>query len=334
MTDSARFLWHVQKGGQQIGPLTPQALRQMADAGMIDPTDMVWREGLADWVAAHKVAGLFAAPPKSPPPPPPPPPPSPMGARGQAPQAFYAQPQPQPRQHVAPVSAPVVNQSYEVPPDAIEAGAMVEDVPARPVAMPTRTERSRTIFLLVVASFCLVSLALPWAYMWISGPQGSALLFLPKSEAVQYSTMPPSGILLWGFESSWPFVLLPFALLGLATAITELAMPRFPLVRAITRWIHVGIYSALLIITFIGVLLTGFDWHGFSRSLYASASAVDSGNSDLAQVHCFGIPLASVLLLGLLVPAVVTAIKGCGKPVRKQPSAQARQQAAAALERL
>lgn len=54
--------WYLGKGGNRSGPFTPQRLRQMAANGEIVATDLVWREGMADWVAASSVAGLLAAP--------------------------------------------------------------------------------------------------------------------------------------------------------------------------------------------------------------------------------------------------------------------------------
>ncbi len=330
MADSSRPLWHVQKGGRQVGPVTPEALRQMADADMISPHDMVWREGLADWVAARKVVGLFAVPPKAPTPPPPPPPPT--AVRSQTP--FYSQP----RQRAAPASAATANKGYEEMSGASEASAWAEDVSVSPVvALTRRRERSRTIFLLVVASFCLVSLMLPWAYVLMRGSvsyagDGNGMSFNGSGAASD-----GLSVLVWGFETGWVLACTPLALVGLTAAIFQLAMPTVGLVRAITRWVNVGVYSVMLLLVFIGALMTAFWWNGLGGTSYfgSAGSAVD-GSSFHSQVsvHWYGIPLASALLLGLLIPAVVTAIKGCGRPMYKQPSARALQQAAAALERL
>ena len=58
-------------GGQQVGPLDPAAVAQKIAAGEITRETLVWRQGMAGWVAAStvpEVAALFAAtPPPLPP---------------------------------------------------------------------------------------------------------------------------------------------------------------------------------------------------------------------------------------------------------------------------
>jgi len=61
-------VWHVVVQGNQYGPLSNSELKALADRGRLKPTDHVWKEGLAEWVPAGKISGLF---PPSPPPPPP-----------------------------------------------------------------------------------------------------------------------------------------------------------------------------------------------------------------------------------------------------------------------
>jgi len=55
-------MWYVGIKGQRSGPLTSSQLRQMAARGELGPGDMVWQEGMANWVAASTIKGLFAAP--------------------------------------------------------------------------------------------------------------------------------------------------------------------------------------------------------------------------------------------------------------------------------
>jgi hypothetical protein len=52
--------WHYSKNNQQLGPVTSTQLRQLAGSGQIHPTDMVWKDGMPDWVPAGKIKGLFA----------------------------------------------------------------------------------------------------------------------------------------------------------------------------------------------------------------------------------------------------------------------------------
>jgi uncharacterized RDD family membrane protein YckC len=74
--------WFYAQSGQQKGPISIDALRQLIAAGSLRPTDLVWREGMANWTALQSVPELT------------PPPPAPAAAPGQAPypQAGYGQP--------------------------------------------------------------------------------------------------------------------------------------------------------------------------------------------------------------------------------------------------
>jgi hypothetical protein len=67
--------WHCNRQGKQVGPFTSEQLRQLAASGQLQAADLVWKEGMAGWVAASEVQGLFpAATARNIPAPPPPPP--------------------------------------------------------------------------------------------------------------------------------------------------------------------------------------------------------------------------------------------------------------------
>lgn len=51
--------WYYAKQNQQFGPVATQDLQAMAADGRLLPTDLVWKEGLADWTPAGRVQGLF-----------------------------------------------------------------------------------------------------------------------------------------------------------------------------------------------------------------------------------------------------------------------------------
>jgi len=53
--------WYVGSNGQQSGPFTLQHLKQMAASGQLSKADLLWREGLANWVPCASVEGLFPA---------------------------------------------------------------------------------------------------------------------------------------------------------------------------------------------------------------------------------------------------------------------------------
>lgn len=53
--------WYYRRNGQQHGPISGAELKQLATAGKLGPTDHVWKEGMAKWVSARSVKGLFPA---------------------------------------------------------------------------------------------------------------------------------------------------------------------------------------------------------------------------------------------------------------------------------
>jgi hypothetical protein len=57
------------RDGQSNGPVSAIQLRQMAVSGNLQAQDLVWKEGMEDWVPAGKISGLFdrrASPPPIP----------------------------------------------------------------------------------------------------------------------------------------------------------------------------------------------------------------------------------------------------------------------------
>ncbi|MCS7306111.1 MAG: DUF4339 domain-containing protein [Thermoguttaceae bacterium] len=53
--------WYYAQENKQFGPVSAAELKALADGGKLQPDDLVWREGMADWVPARRVKGLFEA---------------------------------------------------------------------------------------------------------------------------------------------------------------------------------------------------------------------------------------------------------------------------------
>jgi uncharacterized RDD family membrane protein YckC len=53
--------WHVGRGGQTSGPYSSDQLRDLVAKGELSPGDLVWKEGMAEWVDCSTVQGLFPA---------------------------------------------------------------------------------------------------------------------------------------------------------------------------------------------------------------------------------------------------------------------------------
>lgn len=65
----AEVNWYYSHGEEQLGPLTASQLKKLAAAGKLAPADLVWKEGMDDWVAASSIDGLIPiAPPTDSPP--------------------------------------------------------------------------------------------------------------------------------------------------------------------------------------------------------------------------------------------------------------------------
>lgn len=49
--------WFYFHNGQQEGPVTDEAFRDLVQKGQVAPTDLVWRQGMPDWVALQTLYG-------------------------------------------------------------------------------------------------------------------------------------------------------------------------------------------------------------------------------------------------------------------------------------
>jgi S1-C subfamily serine protease len=55
--------WYFSQNKQRKGPVSWEQLRQMAAARLLDPKELVWAQGMANWVPAQTVTGLYPASP-------------------------------------------------------------------------------------------------------------------------------------------------------------------------------------------------------------------------------------------------------------------------------
>lgn len=51
--------WYYSKNGQRFGPVSAEGLRLLAQTGKLGPSDHVWKAGMAQWLPASKIKGLF-----------------------------------------------------------------------------------------------------------------------------------------------------------------------------------------------------------------------------------------------------------------------------------
>ena len=54
--------WYYARNNQQQGPVPLHALQEMAHSGQLQPGDLVWRQGMPNWLPAAQVPELAAAP--------------------------------------------------------------------------------------------------------------------------------------------------------------------------------------------------------------------------------------------------------------------------------
>ncbi len=53
--------WHYVENGQSVGPVDEAVLRERASSGLLGPADLVWTEGMPDWVAAGTVPQIITS---------------------------------------------------------------------------------------------------------------------------------------------------------------------------------------------------------------------------------------------------------------------------------
>ncbi len=53
--------WYVGRNGQKAGPYSTEQLKQMAAAGQLVTSDLLWKQGLESWVPCTEVKGLLPA---------------------------------------------------------------------------------------------------------------------------------------------------------------------------------------------------------------------------------------------------------------------------------
>lgn len=54
--------YYIDNQGQQQGPISAEALKELASQGLVLPQSLVWTDGLEQWVEARTVDGLFSTP--------------------------------------------------------------------------------------------------------------------------------------------------------------------------------------------------------------------------------------------------------------------------------
>jgi hypothetical protein len=58
--------WYYAQNNQQLGPVTLDALRQMVAGGQVGPADLVWTQGMAQWLPARSVPEVAGSVPSAP----------------------------------------------------------------------------------------------------------------------------------------------------------------------------------------------------------------------------------------------------------------------------
>lgn len=53
-------MWHYTSLGTQMEPVTEAELKRLASLGLLRPTDLVWKEGMPDWIRASSAKELFS----------------------------------------------------------------------------------------------------------------------------------------------------------------------------------------------------------------------------------------------------------------------------------
>lgn len=51
--------WYYNRGGTTGGPVSALDLKHLASSGQLLPADLVWKEGMREWLPAEQLKGLF-----------------------------------------------------------------------------------------------------------------------------------------------------------------------------------------------------------------------------------------------------------------------------------
>lgn len=136
--------WYYLTDEEPQGPVSAEQLKKLAAAGQLAPDDMVWKEGMDDWVDASKLKGLFptskpaAASPKAPAPAPPAkgPSPAPTPAPKAAPPPART-PAPAPSRAPSPAPAPAPSNPFaDLGQDDLFGGPAMPNAGTQPAMAP------------------------------------------------------------------------------------------------------------------------------------------------------------------------------------------------------
>src|SRR5438105_9708654 len=53
--------FYTRDGKSKSGPFSSAQLQALARSGQLQPTDMLWKEGMARWLPAREIKGLFSS---------------------------------------------------------------------------------------------------------------------------------------------------------------------------------------------------------------------------------------------------------------------------------
>lgn len=231
--------WYYAKNQEQFGPVPIEDLRKLARAHELQPDDLVWCEGMPDWVPAGQIPELT---------------PSTAGAAAVPP----------------PLSAAVghfpQSQAYARAYSARGAAT------ARPSAAPfSPRERGQRVLLIVASAIAVISLFLP--LFVIHYDINTATTALPQAfqqllQGYTSAFVSATPHVVWGYDTWWSVLVFLLGIIGLAAGIVDLAMQTQPVTRSITRWVHWPVYAAILLFILIGLIYSYESGQGFSSNIW------------------------------------------------------------------
>jgi hypothetical protein len=52
-------MWYYIHEGRQYGPVSGAEIKKLAAGGQLLPTDLVWKDGMPEWVPASRIKGII-----------------------------------------------------------------------------------------------------------------------------------------------------------------------------------------------------------------------------------------------------------------------------------
>ncbi len=255
-------MWYYQQGSQRMGPIPAEALKALAAAGQIQPSDPIMRDDMTTWVPANQVRGLFAD-----------------------------------AASTVPAPAPLPTSEFSAPAAMEDMSIQPAPYPAARASF-TSAQKTRRILLIVAAAIIFVCYFTPEFYTSVSRTRAATprfgMDFNPTPGAEQSETY-----FIFGWESWWGMVSFFVSIAALGGAITDLATASLAIMRTILKWVHLATFGIITLVSLVGTILGVF---GIGLKVYGvSLAAAKHAGYTVYGIPITAALLVGAAVMGVIV---------------------------------